>query len=196
MSQAESSNIETLQAEISQLKGELQLRDQLVEQLSQELFRLVKDNPNFTARNLESESESNQSQVERLKAQISEIEEQLQFYQAQLSTRDAEIYELQSRVQALTEQNHSLQEELENQPQLYRQKFYKHLEPVKNKLKQLQTENQQLHAQLQQMKPVKEKLKQLQAENQQLHTQLQNLHHRLSARSQAHSNNHVDLPNL
>ncbi|OZH51866.1 hypothetical protein AFK68_28090 [Hydrocoleum sp. CS-953] len=37
-------NSQQLQGEVSRLKEELQMRDQLIQQLSQELFRLVKGN--------------------------------------------------------------------------------------------------------------------------------------------------------
>ena len=42
MSQSEILSLQHLQSEVVHLKDELQTRDQLVQQLSQELFRLVK----------------------------------------------------------------------------------------------------------------------------------------------------------
>jgi predicted nuclease with TOPRIM domain len=47
VSQTDSQKLQSLQRETSRLREELQLRDQLVQQLSQELFRLVKGNTNF-----------------------------------------------------------------------------------------------------------------------------------------------------
>ncbi|MGC1247633.1 MAG: hypothetical protein WA865_15565, partial [Spirulinaceae cyanobacterium] len=47
MTQTETPTLNSLQSEASHLREELQLRDQLVQQLSQELFRLVKGNANF-----------------------------------------------------------------------------------------------------------------------------------------------------
>jgi Rad3-related DNA helicase len=44
VSQSDTPNIQVLSTEVLQLRQELQLRDQLVQQLSQELFRLVKGN--------------------------------------------------------------------------------------------------------------------------------------------------------
>lgn len=164
------SDPETLQAEIAQLKGELEMRDQLVDQLSHELFRLVKDHPNFTSS--EAENDPHQSQLERLNAQLAEIEEQVQFYQKQISTRDAEIYQLQTKVNTLTERNQTLEQMVQELPEIYRQKF------------------------AQRMKPVKEKVEQLQRENQQLHSQVQTLTYRLTVRSRPSQDNQVDLPEL
>lgn len=147
VSQAESSQLETLQAEIAHLQGELQLRDQLVEQLSQELFRLVKKTPDAASQTVA--SEEYQSQLERLKAQIADIEEQVNFDQRQISHRDAEIEELRNKVNSLTKRNQTLEKMLQDLPQIYRQKFAERMKPVKAKVEQLQQENQQLQAQVQ-----------------------------------------------
>ena len=48
MNSTESLNPQQLQAEVSRLQAELQMRDRLIQQLSQELFRLVKGNTSFT----------------------------------------------------------------------------------------------------------------------------------------------------
>lgn len=141
------SHIESLQAEITQLKGELQLRDQLVEQLSQELFRLVKEYPSYTS--VSETTEEHRSQLELLNNQIAEIEEQIQFYQQQISTRDTEIYQLQAKIRTLTERNQALEEMLQDLPQVYREKFSQRMKPVKEKVEQLQQENQQLQAKVQ-----------------------------------------------
>ncbi len=164
------SDQETLQTEIAHLKEELQWRDQLVDQLSQELFRLIKDNPDFTPQT--PESEANQAQIDQLKGQIAEIEEQFQFYQTQIATRDQEIYQLQSKIKTLSQRNQTLEKMLQDLPEVYRQKF------------------------AQRMKPVKEKVEQLQQENQQLQAHVQTLTYRLAIRNH-HPNDHdIDLPNL
>lgn len=170
MSQSEPSHLETLQTEIAHLQEELQLRDQLVDQLSQELFRLVKDNSNWNAP--KAESQQYESQLDRLQAQIADIEEQVQFYQKQISTRDQEIYQLQSKIQALTDKNQTLEKMLHDLPELYRQKF------------------------VQRMKPVKEKVQQLQRENQQLQAQVQTLTYRLTIRHRSSHDHNIDLPDL
>ncbi|MDR9404132.1 MAG: hypothetical protein RI580_11905 [Halothece sp. Uz-M2-17] len=170
MSQAEPSHLETLQAEIAHLQGELQLRDQLVDQLSQELFRLVKD-PESANSSL-GEADQNESQIERLNVQIREIEEQLQFYRQQIGTRDQEIYQLQSKIKTLMAKNQNLEKMLEDLPELYRQKF------------------------AQRMKPVKEKVEQLQRENRQLQAQVQTLTYRLTIRNRPSHEQDIDLPNF
>jgi DNA repair exonuclease SbcCD ATPase subunit len=148
VSQAEPSPIETLQAEITHLKGELQLRDQLVDQLSQEVFRLIANHPpNGTPPS--ADPENYPSQLERLNAQIAEIDEQVQFYQKQLGTRDTEIHQLQNKLRTVTERNQSLEQLLQELPELYREKFAQRMKPVKEKVEQLQRDNQKLQAQVQ-----------------------------------------------
>jgi chromosome segregation ATPase len=170
VSQSEPSHLKTLQAEISQLQEELELRDQLVDQLSQELFRLVKDNSNWSSP--QTANQEYTSQLERLQAQIADIEEQVQFYQKQIATRDQEIYQLQSKIQTLTDKNQTLEKMLQDLPELYREKF------------------------AQRMKPVKEKVQQLQRENQQLQAQVQTLTYRLTIRNRSAHEHDIDLPNL
>ncbi|MFO0108716.1 MAG: hypothetical protein ACK510_00160, partial [bacterium] len=97
MSQSDIPNIQELSTEISQLRQDLQLRDQLVQQLSQELFRLVKGNTNFTPP--KSEPEIDLSQLQALRDQIQAVEQQVTFYQEQITNRDTEIYQLRQSVQ-------------------------------------------------------------------------------------------------
>jgi len=166
VSQAESTQFETLQAEITHLKEELQLRDQLVEQLSQELFRLVKHPSQVNSQ--PTTSDNNQLQLDRLKAQMANIEEQVNLDQRQIANRDAEIQELRTQVKMLTERNQSLEQMIQDLPQIYRQKF------------------------AQRIKPVKQKVEQLQQENQQLHTKVQTLTERLAVRNGTHQDNDID----
>jgi len=90
--QTDTPNIQSLSTEVSQLRQELQLRDQLVQQLSQELFRLVKGNTNFMPQRLESEYDL--SQLQALREQLQAVEQQVTFYQEQITSRDTEIYQL------------------------------------------------------------------------------------------------------
>ncbi|MFB2919902.1 Npun_F5560 family protein [Aerosakkonema funiforme] len=147
MSQTEIQTQQTLKSEVFHLREELQLRDQLVQQLSQELFRLVKGNTTFLpAPEL---SERNQSQMLALREQLQGVEQQVAFYQQQIADRDAEIYHLRQTVQELTDRSRMLEQVVQELPQIYRQKFAERLGPVKEKLAQLQRENRQLHAELQ-----------------------------------------------
>ena len=147
MSQTDIYTPQILQSEISELKQELQLRDQLVQQLSQELFRLVKGNTTFLPN--PEVSERNQAQMLALREQLQGVEQQVTFYQEQISERDAEIYHLRQSVQELTDRSRMLEQVVQELPQVYRQKFAERLVPVKEKMAQLQRENRQLQAELQ-----------------------------------------------
>lgn len=149
MSQTDIPTLQTLQTEVSHLREELQLRDQLVQQLSQELFRLVKGNTGFLPS--PEISERHQSQLLALREQLQGVEQQVTFYQEQIAERDTEIYQLRQTVQELTDRSRMLEQVVQELPQIYRQKFAERLEPVKEKLVMLQRENRKLHAELQSM---------------------------------------------
>jgi len=145
--QTDSQKLQTLQIETSRLREELQLRDQLVQQLSQELFRLVKGNTNFMP--VPEVSHRNQEETRLLREQLQEVEQQVQFYQEQISQRDTDIYQLRQSVQELTDRTRMLEQVVQELPSIYRRKFAERMAPVKNKVEQLQRENRQLHAELQ-----------------------------------------------
>lgn len=135
------------QAEVARLREELQMRDSLVQQLSQELFRLVKGNAAFMPSS--DSSERHLVEVRALREQLKGVEEQVSFYQAQISDRDGEIYQLRQSVQELSDRSRMLEQVVEELPKIYRQKFAERLAPVKEKVVQIQRENRQLHAELQ-----------------------------------------------
>ncbi|MBD2014217.1 hypothetical protein H6F96_09560 [Microcoleus sp. FACHB-53] len=147
MIQTETPTLHAVQAEVSRLREELQLRDQLVQQLSQELFRLVKGNANFTPP--AEVSERHQAQMRVLREQLQDVEQQVTFYQDQITTRDDEIYQLRQSVQELTERSRMLEQVVQELPKIYRQKFAERMVPVREKVSMLQRENRQLHAELQ-----------------------------------------------
>lgn len=140
-------NLEQMQAEVTHLREELQMRDQLVQQLSQELFRLVKGNASFLPDR--SETAGDMAQIEALQEQLRGFSEQIGFYQEQIASRDAEIYQLRHTVQELTDRSRMLEMAVQELPHIYRQKFAERIEPVKERLDMLQRENRQLHAELQ-----------------------------------------------
>lgn len=146
MSQSDTSTIQTLSTEASQLRQELQLRDQLVQQLSQELFRLVKGNTNFMP---QSHTEPDLSQLQALREQLQAVEQQVTFYQEQITSRDAEIYQLRQTVQELSDRSRMLEQVVQELPQIYRRKFEERMAPVREKVATLQRENRQLQAELQ-----------------------------------------------
>ncbi|MEM7556126.1 MAG: Npun_F5560 family protein [Cyanobacteria bacterium P01_A01_bin.84] len=147
MSQTENSTIQALSTEVSKLRQELQLRDQLVQQLSQELFRLVKGNTNFMPQ--PDISERHMAQLQELREQLQTVEEQVTFYQGQITDRDAEIYQLRQSVQELSDRSRMLEQVVQELPQIYRQKFEERMAPVRDKIANLQQENRQLQAELQ-----------------------------------------------
>lgn len=147
MSQTDTPNIQALSTEVSQLRQELQLRDQLVQQLSQELFRLVKGNNNFMPQRSEKEYDGNELQA--LQEQLQAVEQQVMFYQEQITNRDTEIYQLRQSVQELTDRSRMLEQVVQELPQIYRRKFEERMAPVREKVAALQRENRKLQAELQ-----------------------------------------------
>jgi DNA repair exonuclease SbcCD ATPase subunit len=135
-----------LQSQVSRLREELQMRDQLVQQLSQELFRLVKGNTTFVPK--PEVTEKHMAQMRLLREQLEDVEQQVKFYQEQITNRDAEIYQLRQSVQELTDRSRMLEQVIQELPQIYRQKFAERMQPVKEKVAMLQRENRQLQAEL------------------------------------------------
>ncbi|MBD2450810.1 hypothetical protein H6G76_27525 [Nostoc sp. FACHB-152] len=170
MSQTDISNIQALSTEVSQLRQDLQLRDQLVQQLSQELFRLVKGNANFMPQR--SETERDLTQLQALREQLQAVEQQVTFYQEQIATRDAEIYQLRQSVQELTDRSRMLEQVVQELPQIYRRKFEERMAPVREKVASLQRENRKLQA------------------------ELQSVSYRLALKTRTASHSGIDLPNF
>jgi chromosome segregation ATPase len=135
------------QAEVARLEAELEIRDQLVQQLSQELFRLVKGNAGFMPS--PEVSEQHQAEVRALRDQLRGVEKQIDFYQGQLEDRDTEMLQLRQTVQELTDRSRMLEQVVQELPNVYRQKFAERLTLVKQRVAELQRENRQLQAELQ-----------------------------------------------
>jgi chromosome segregation ATPase len=170
VSQTDTPNIQALSTEVSQLRQELQLRDQLVQQLSQELFRLVKGNTNFMPQR--AEPDIDMSQLQALREQLQAVEQQVTFYQEQITTRDTEIYQLRQSVQELTDRSRMLEQVVQELPQIYRRKFEERMAPVREKVAILQRENRQLQA------------------------ELQSVSYRLALKTRSASHSGIDLPNF
>lgn len=147
MSHPDRQNLQDLNAEVARMREELQMRDNLVQQLSQELFRLVKGNASFMP--TPEVSERHQGEVRALREQLQGVEQQVTFYQQQISDRDTEIYQLRQNVQELTDRSRMLEQVVQELPRIYRQKFAERMAPVREKVGALQRENRQLHAELQ-----------------------------------------------
>ena len=147
MSKSDTPDTQSLSTQVSQLQQELQLREELVQQLSQEMFRLVKANTSFNPTNLE--PGNNLIHLDALKEQLQAVEKQVIFYQEQIASRDGEIQQLRQSVQELTDRNQMLEQVLQELPQVYRNKFEERMAPVREKVATLQRENRQLQAELQ-----------------------------------------------
>lgn len=168
MSQTVPQTIPELQAEVVRLREELQMRDQLVQQLSQELFRLVKGNATLIP--TPELSERHAAEMQTLREQLQGVEQQVSFYQEQLSSRETEIHQLRQSLQEVTERSRMLEQVVEELPRVYRQKFAERMAPIKEKVAMIQRENRQLHA------------------------ELQSVSYRLAMRNRRTS--HIDLPNF
>lgn len=122
------------------------MRDELVQQLSRELFRLVKDGDGVQA---VQGAQQPTAEVKALREQLQGVEKQALFYQEQLSDRNAEITQLRQTVQELTDRTRMLEQVVQELPKVYRQKFAARIETVREKVKNLQQENRHLQAELQ-----------------------------------------------
>ncbi|MEM1311132.1 MAG: Npun_F5560 family protein [Cyanobacteria bacterium P01_C01_bin.70] len=142
------SSYSTQQAEVTRLREELQMRDELVQQLSRELFRLVKGNAGIVSTTTET-SEQQQAEVRALREQLQGVEQQVTFYQGQLEERNTETVQLRQTVQELTDRTRMLEQVVQELPKVYRQKFDDRMTLVREKVKQLQSENRRLQAELQ-----------------------------------------------
>ncbi len=148
MSQSETLTLQQLQAETLYLKDELQARDQLVQQLSQELFRLVKGQsgkPDASGAPIERDL----AEMRALREQMRGMEEQVSFYQEQIADRDVKISTLEESMSGLSDRSQMLEKVVQELPNVYRQKFAERMAPVKEKVVQIQQENRKLHAELQ-----------------------------------------------
>ena len=142
-----SANISSTQSEVVQLREELAMRDQLVQQLSQELFRLVKGNQDFMP--TPEVSEQHQQEVSSLRNQLQKLEEQVTFYQDQIESRDEEAHQLRQTTQELTDRTRMLEQVVQELPRIYKEKFAERMNAVKDRVAKIQQENRQLQAELQ-----------------------------------------------
>lgn len=135
------------QSEIARLKEELEMRDQLVQQLSQELFRLVKGNQDFLP--TPEVSEQHEEEVRSLRDQMLKLEQQVTFYQGEIEERDAEAHQLRQTTQELTDRTRMLEQVVQELPRIYKEKFAERMSAVKDRVARIQQENRELQAELQ-----------------------------------------------
>jgi chromosome segregation ATPase len=146
---SQSNNLSALKVEIAHFREELDARDQLVQQLSQELFRIVKsNNPQQPRGELVGDYKG---EIRALREQLQGVETQVQYYQEQLQTRDAEIQQLRRTVRELSNRSRMLEQVVQELPKIYTQKFAERLAPIRDKIAKLHQENQRLQQELQQV---------------------------------------------
>ncbi|MFN3927504.1 MAG: Npun_F5560 family protein [Pseudanabaenaceae cyanobacterium] len=133
--------------ENTQLKQELAQRDLLIQQLSEELFRLVKGNIGFVP-NPTSLAEYEMS-VQILTEKITILEAELLEARGEVVARENLIVSLRRQIHELQDRQRQLEQVLAEQPKIYRAKFAERMIPIKQKIEQLQKENRQLHMELQ-----------------------------------------------
>jgi chromosome segregation ATPase len=147
VTQSATPSLSATQAEVARLQEELQMRDELVQQLSQELFRLVKGNTGFMP--TPQMSEQHQAEVRALREQLRGVEQQVAFYQNQIEDRNTETLQLRQTVQELTDRTRMLEQVVQELPKVYRQKFAERMDAVRQRVSHLQKENRQLQSELQ-----------------------------------------------
>lgn len=140
-------NLSVLKAEIAHFREELTMRDQLVQQLSQELFRIVKSN-HPTRGELVGDY---RGEIRALREQLQGVETQVNYYQEQLHNRDLEIQQLRRTVRELSDRSRMLEQVVQELPKIYTQKFAERLAPIREKIANLHRDNQRLQAELQQV---------------------------------------------
>jgi chromosome segregation ATPase len=139
--------VEVLREEISQLQQEVQQKDLLVQQLSEELFRLIKGNNVFVPTH--EVSHQHQEELMSLSHKLAATEEKLARSQNQMEARELEAVDLRKSLQELTDRTRMLEQVVQELPQVYRAKFAERMVPIKAKVEMLQKENRQLHMELQ-----------------------------------------------
>jgi chromosome segregation ATPase len=139
--------METLRDENIRLQQELQQRDLLVQQLSEEVLRLVKGNVAFLPN--QALSEQHEQEMRSLTHKLVNAEEQLILHQLLLKEREQQLSELQNTLASVNATAQSLQQKIDNLPTVYSTKFSERMEPVKSKVEELQKQNTQLNSEVQ-----------------------------------------------
>ncbi len=138
-----------LQVENAQLREELQQRDVLIQQLSEELFRLVKGNVAFVPSTTAIAVQECEQARRMLTEKVAILEAQLLEARSEIAEKERTIASLRRQIHELSDRQKALEKTLAEQPNIYRAKFAERMIPVKRKIELLQKENRQLHMELQ-----------------------------------------------
>jgi len=119
-----------------ELLRQLQERDQLVQQLAQEIIHVNQHN-----RALQQQLDQSASHPQTGNAYL---EQQLAKTREDLFLKEKENFTLLERLQQAQQENARLQQYLRDLPDLYRQKFAERMIPFKERLSQVESENHRL----------------------------------------------------
>lgn len=142
------------------IADELLVRDQLVQQLSEELYQLMVQHPElfvrfYQVRKAEAATAEAlqllQQQIQEIEVRINSYQEQISAYQQQVQEREAQVNDLKRQVMELSDRNQMLERVIQEMPEVYRQKFSDRLRQVQLKVEHLQKENEQLRSELRHM---------------------------------------------
>jgi chromosome segregation ATPase len=138
-------------SELQQLRQELEQKDLLVQQLSEELFRLVRDNAGMAANPevVKYHALEQEQVVSQFSQQLAATQEELSHTQMLLTAQQQENVELRQQNAQMSDRQKQLEQIVEELPNVYRAKFAERMVQIKAKVEMLQRENRQLHAELQ-----------------------------------------------
>jgi predicted nucleic acid-binding Zn-ribbon protein len=134
-----------LKAELVYLQEELEVRDQLIQQLSEELFRLIQTSSYFSSDTDVIALPEAQSSVD---VPPLEAEDTWSDYNDELAAKDAEIYQLRQIIEELKDRCLRMETVIQEFPNVYRRKFSERMETIRTKITDLQAENRSLRVEL------------------------------------------------
>lgn len=123
------------------LVEELVLREQIIRQLTQELSRRCQITGGEA-------SGASWQVVQQLHERVQTTEQQLRETRQQLKAKQAQMSDLERLLAEIKARNQQLAQLLQEAPELYRQQLADRLEPVRQRLAHLHSENQQLKTEL------------------------------------------------
>lgn len=151
MEQASSFGAEPEQQEsmsLDSLRQQLKIRDQLVNQLSSQLFKMVQAYPPALPQAPDDPTGLAASRRSVTLEEVQALEQQISFYQDQIDQRDRDIAHLKQSCQDLSDRNQTLERVVQDLPEVYRRQFQDRLEQYKVRMRSLQAENKKLRAEL------------------------------------------------
>lgn len=135
------------QSDLVYLQEELEVRDQLVQQLSEELFRLIQTSSYFNPDQQASLALPFATPLESIAPALPD-QDTWEHYDEEVAAKDEEIFQLHHIIDELKERCQLLETVVQEFPHIYRRKFSERMQPVRDKMLRLQQENRSLRSQL------------------------------------------------